>query len=95
MLFRGGEFVSCFSAQEVFDVSGGSIEDNFDIGIASCPGMRKDFSGKGVEKRDQQVAKVVESVAQGGAPFLIPGWIRADMAAAVTAPAFDTMGAAP
>ena len=95
LLLPGGEFVFGGFGQEIFDVCVRAIQDNFDIGIARCPGIGKDLAGEALEEGNKRIAQVIKGVAQWSSPFLVPRGIGADMTAAVTAPAFDAMGTTP
>ena len=58
-------------------------------------GSREQFGGLGFVGFDEAVAQVIERLAQGRAPRLVPAGLAAGVAAAVGVPAADAVRAAP
>ena len=72
----------------------GAVEDDVDVGVAGGPEIFEEGCGELFGEGCGGVAEVVEGFAEGGAPLLVPAGLAA-VAAAVGAPAFDAVGAAP
>ncbi len=73
---------------------GRAIEDDADVVVAGGVGIAKDFGGSFTNERRNGIAQIVEGLAEGRAPLLVPAGTAAG-AAAVGTPALDAMGAAP
>ena len=80
------------SVEEVVGV--GAVEDDVDVGVAGVPEVFEQAFGQLFGQGGGGVAEEVEGVAEGRAPLLVPAGLAA-VAAAVGAPAFDAVGAAP
>ena len=71
-----------------------AVKDDLDVGVAGGPEIFQQACGELFRQGRGGVAEVVEGFAQRGAPLLVPAGFAA-VAAAVGAPAFDAVGAAP
>ncbi len=89
-----GERVGGVLGEEGVDAGGGAVEDDLDVGVAGGPEIFEEGLASCLGERGGGVAEVVEGFAQGAAPLLVPAGLAA-VAAAVGAPAFDAVGAAP
>ena len=97
--FFGGEGAEGVSVEELLGgvaAAGGvfAVEDDVDVGVAGGPEVFEEGFGQFFGERCGGVAEVVECVAEGFAPLLVPAGLAA-VAAAVGAPALDTVGAGP
>ncbi len=92
--FGFGERAGGVLVEEVEDGGGGAVEDDVDVGVAGGPEVFEERLGELFGERSGGVAEVVEGLAEWGAPLLVPAGLAA-VAAAVGAPAFDAVGAAP
>ena len=72
----------------------GAVEDDVDVGVAGYPEIFEQAFGEFFGEGGGGVAEEVEGVAEGAAPVLVPAGL-ASVAAAVGAPAFDAVDAAP
>ena len=89
-----GERAGGVLGEELDDGGGGAVEDDLDVGVAGGPEVFEEGLGELFGEGSGGVAEVVEGFARGGAPLLVPAGLAA-VAAAVGAPAFDAVGAAP
>ena len=83
-----------WSVEEAVDGVWRAVEDDVDVGVARGPEIFEQRLGELLGEGSGGVAEIVEGFAQGAAPLLVPAGLAA-VAAAVGAPAFDAMGAAP
>ena len=89
-----GEGAGGVLVEEFSDGGGRAVEDDLDVGVAGGPEIFEERLGELLGEWRGGVAEVVEGFAEGGAPLLVPAGLAA-VAAAVGAPAFDAVGAAP
>ena len=80
--------------KEAFDGLRRAVENHVDVGVAGGPDIVEETAAFLFGEGNEGVAQLVESLAQGRAPELIPARLAA-VAAAVGAPALDAVGAAP
>ena len=84
----------CVRAKKRSTGLGAAVEDDVDVGVARGPDIVEELGALLLGERSDGVAQLVESLAQGRAPLLVPAGLAA-VAAAVGAPALDAVGAAP
>ena len=89
-----GEGVGGVASEEAVLAGGGTVEHQLDVGVARGPEVGEQAFGELFGQRRGCVAEKVEGFAQGRAPLLVPAGLAA-VAAAVGAPAFDAVRAAP
>ncbi len=88
------ESVAGVVAQEFFDGFRGAVEDHVNVGVASGPDIAEETAAFALCEGNDGVAQLVEGLAQGCAPELVPACAAA-VAAAIGAPALHAVGAAP
>src|SRR6202034_146920 len=96
---RAGTFVfvkvvECVCQEEGVAGCFGAVEYAADVAIACGIRIFEEADGGFMDEGGDGIAQVVESFPQRGTPFLIPAGAAAGTAA-VGAPAFDAVGAAP
>ena len=89
-----GERMGLVGGEEARRRSVAAVEDDVDVGVAGGPDIVEELAPSSFSKRGDSVAQLVEGLAQRGAPVLVAAGLAA-VAAAVGAPAFDAVHAAP
>ena len=92
--FFGGELAGGVLGEETIFGGGGAIEDDVDVSVAGGPEIVKQRLGDGFGEGAGAVTEEVKGIAEGSAPLLVPAGLAA-VAAAVRAPALDSVKAGP
>ncbi len=89
------EFAPRVLAEEPSRVLRRAVENHSDVGVPGLPRVREERSGFLFPCGGQRIPQGVQPLPQGRAPGLIPAGMRSALAAAVRAPALDSVYAAP
>src|SRR5262249_44153208 len=72
-----------------------ALQDDRDIAVARRPWIAEELPAFVLKELRQMITQPIEGLAQGLPPALMPSWFPPRLAATITAPALDAMGAAP
>src|SRR5439155_19933600 len=72
-----------------------AVENDVDVFVARLPWIFENLAAFLLETCCGRIAQPVHGLAQRHAPFLVPIWIPAGVAAAVARPALDSVRATP
>ena len=82
-------------ARNLVKAGSAAVEHDVDVIVAGLPGIEQQLRGLALVGFDQAVAQMIERLAQGRAPGLVPARLAAGVAAAVGVPAAHAVRAAP